>query len=216
MKVGQKIISGFLLAVLLIGIVGYFGIRTSNEMQKNFASEVKVSSFVLKVSEKGTVTFAATLTEDLEELIQLEEKANQLREEINVLNSDLLKDSDIKNSVSFQSFLKTKNDHDKDQEQVFRLHNELLTRQDLFGEYHLVEEAVRQRLRVLLFRTNDLELIQGFGLMESYSKKALFQYKDKEHVDTWLLSIRKLRSDVLRKARQEKILLKCSLEGCLN
>lgn len=207
MKIGQKIILGFLLAILLVGIVGYFGIRTSNEIQKTFTLETKVSSLVSKVSEKGTVTFAATLTEDLKELIQLEEKANQLRDEIRDLDSDLLKNPDIKNSVNFQSFLKTKNDHDKDQEQVFRIHKELLTRQDLFGESHLVEEAVRQRLRTPLLRTNDLELITGFELMKSHSKEALFQYQDGEHVDEWLESIRRLRSDVERKAGQERILL---------
>ena len=207
MKIGQKIILGFLLAILLVGIVGYFGIRTSNEIQKTFTLETKVSSLVSKVSEKGAVTFAATLTEDLEELIQLEEKANQLRDEIRDLDSALLKNPDIKNSVNFQSFLKTKNDHDKDQEQVFRIHKELLTRQDLFGESHLVEEAVRQRLRTPLLRTNDLELIIGFELMKSHSKEALFQYQDGEHVNEWLESIRRLRNDVKRKAGQERILL---------
>lgn len=149
MKIDQKIILGFLLAVLLVGIVGYFGIRTSSEMRKNFDSEAKISSLVLKVSEKGTVTFTATLIKDLEELVELEEKANQLRDEIQALESDLLKDPDIRYSLNFQSFLNTKVNHDKDQEHVFKIHNELLTRQDLFGESHLVEEeAVRQQLRV--------------------------------------------------------------------
>ncbi|MBI2624177.1 HAMP domain-containing protein [Candidatus Parcubacteria bacterium] len=207
MNVGQKIISGFLLAVLLVVIVGYFGIRTSNEAREGSIVEAEMSRLALKVAEKGTITFAATLTKDLDEFARLEEKANQLRDEIDSINSALLKDPNIKNSVDFQSFLAVKNDHDKDQEQVFRIHGELLARQTLFGDSPLVEEAVRQRLRAILDKTNDLELIKNFVSMEILSKEAVFQHRNKESVDKWIESIHKLRSDIEKKVRPDRILL---------
>ncbi|MDO8600994.1 MAG: HAMP domain-containing sensor histidine kinase [bacterium] len=207
MNVGQKIISGFLLAVLLVVIVGYFGIWTSNKAREGSLVEAEMSNLALKVAEKGTITFAATLTKDLNEFAKLEEKANQLRNEISGISSGLLKNSNIKNSIDFQSFLAVKNDHDKDQEQAFGIHRELLERQTLFGDSPLVEEAVRQRLRAVLNTTNNFELIKNFGLMEVLSKEAVFQYRNKESVDAWIASIRKLRSDIERNVGLDRILL---------
>ncbi|MDO8537172.1 MAG: hypothetical protein Q7R94_02915, partial [bacterium] len=205
MNVGQKIISGFLLAVLLMVTVGYFGIRTSNKTREGSLVETEMRNLSLEIAEKGTITFTATLTKNLDELDRLEERANQLRDEIDGVSSTLLKDSNIKNSVDFQSFLDVKNDHNKDQEQTFRIHRELLERQTLFGDSPRVEEAVRQRLRAVLDKTNNFELIKSFGLVEVLGKEAIFQYRNKESVDRWITSIRKLRSDIERSAGPDKI-----------
>jgi len=195
------------LAVLLVVIVGYFGIRTSNKAREGSILEAEMSNLALKVAEKGTITFAATLTKNLDEFARLEEKANQLRADIDSINSVLFKDPNIKNSVDFKSFLAVKNDHDKDQEQVFKIHRELLARQTLFGDSPLVEEAVRQRLRLVLNKTKNPELIKNFGSIEILSKEAVFQYQNKESADKWIESVRKLKNDIEKKVRPDKILL---------
>lgn len=207
MNVGQKIISGFLLAVLVVVIVGLFGLRTSNKAREGSMLETEMSSLALKVAEKGTVTFAATLTKDLDEFARLKKKANQLRDEIDTINSTLLEDSAIKQSSGFQTFLAVKKDHDKDQEQVFRIHQELLARQSLFVDSPLVEESVRQRLRAILDEISDPELIKSFGSAEILRREAVFRYQNKESVDRWLESIRGLMSDIESKASPDRRLL---------
>lgn len=196
MNIGQKIISGFLLAVLLMATIGYFGIRTSNKAREGSAVEADMSSLALKIAEKGTITKTATLTKNLDEFAKLEENANKLRDEIDSISSALLKDPNLKDSVDFQSFLLVKDNHNKDQERAFRIHRELLERQMLFGDSPSVEEAVRQRLRAIIAATNNLELVRSFGLVEVLSKEAIFQYRDRKSVDAWIESIRKLRNSI--------------------
>ncbi len=196
MNIGQKIISGFLLIVLLMATVGYFGIRTAQKAQEGAVTEAKMSSLALKIAEKGTVTFTATLTKNLDELASLEEKANTLRDEIDSISSVLLKDPNLKDNVNFKSFLSVKNDHNKDQKQAFSIHRELLDRQALFGDSPSVEESVRQRLRAVINTINNPELLKSFGLVEVLSKEAIFQYRDKKSVDAWIESIRKLKNDI--------------------
>ena len=189
LTIGLKLVLAFLAVALLVAIVGFIGTRTAGNMRQRFELATIVDDILVRFSDRDAAIIEAINSIDLEEYKSFKKEVEDLDMEIDGLNAEIRADFDIETVPGLVAFIVQDDFIDRIEHQLFQTHEERLTQQVVFAESYLLEKSQRYDVRTPIIESNDPSLIIAVANMQYFSKEALFQYGDQQHVDEWLESI---------------------------
>ncbi len=196
MNFRQKLFVGFLVIASLVGVVGYYGIRTLGIIQQNSQLADQLDQFLVKSRARDSVLSKITNSADVAIFMELKQELRQLHADADALSAQMLKLPRFKTIADMTKVVQIENEYDKTEKTILQRHHELLTQKKVFTEAYPKEKALRYALRKPIFRTKDPKLIRDFGSLQYFGKEALYQYEDKKHVHEWLQSINNVANGI--------------------
>ncbi|MFH1668448.1 MAG: HAMP domain-containing protein [Candidatus Woesearchaeota archaeon] len=195
MKISAKLIAGFFVLSLLLGFVGYFGITSVNSIQENNHITTEIIELTDLLDSSLIQVLRLVETETLDDHNNIKSKIEDIRIEFDILHEKkhVKNIEDLMDKVGFHDNI---DEFTKISNGILATHKEKLIQNKEFSEKYALEKDLRYKTRESLTVLRDVELREDLALMEYYSKEAIFQYKDQEHVDKWLESIEKLKDRV--------------------
>lgn len=187
--IGLKLVSGFMAVALLVAIVGYIGTRTASNMRQRFELSTAVDAVLVKSLDHEAALSEVINSMELEEFESLKKEVESLNKEVQALVTELLADFDIEAVPGLRAFIDQQAPYDKIESRLLQGQEELLTLKLVFAERYLAEKAQRYEVRTPIFESKDPDLIIDVGNLQYFSKEALYQYGDQQHVDEWVESI---------------------------
>lgn len=172
LKIGPKLIIGFVAVALLVGGIGYYSVNHIYKIQKNL--EV--------VNKLKVLTFSVIQTQDLEEYNDLKKQVDDIRE---ILVSTKGTSQKIKDFILISN-------------EIIEIQKEKLEQDKFFTEQYLSEKEKRHALMDDIYPVNDAQLNKILGSMIYYSKEALYQYREQTYIDEWFNKIQALKTEVTR------------------
>ena len=224
MKIGLRLNLGFLAVALLVLVVGYVSLNATNRIKKQSAiSDASKTLFVNILGMEETL-HAYLLSEDPAELSNINEKHRRYDEFSEMWLEALAQGSDsaeFRSKDAYKTWVKygyeakgvrvpsapevsgmveemkeIYEDMHKDCRPAMDLHSEQLKAKARFDEEYLKEREKRHGISDGTYKAKNPTLHRDLGNMVYKSKEALFEYRDKKHLDEWLESIRTLKTDI--------------------
>jgi len=202
MKIGTKLTIGLMVIASLVGLVGIFSVNSYNTVQRNSKIVKEVLEFGILLDTSLVKLLALTQTENIEDYLREKSDYEQIRAKFDALSKQL-GEEDIKDLLALgfdvESFNKDTDDLAKISNRLIALQKRKLAKIKKFEEkYKQIERDLRKnKIREPLFALQDPALTKDVGFLQYYSKEALFQYKDQEHIDQWVDSIERIKNNPL-------------------
>lgn len=203
------------IALIIIG-VGYFGFFSSKKIESQ-ANIVEVSkNLVINMSEGQNILNNYLSTANTEELGEIKKEMENNDKTINqwikklgygadykrfnINNSGIVDESkEIIFNDRVSKIVEKIDVLKKESEIIYfelvNVHDEFLELKKEFDLESPNEKEKRHKIQEIIAKENEPVLIRSMGNVLYYSKEALYQYKDEEHIDKWLQSIVKLKKD---------------------
>jgi len=192
MRIGIKLILGFLIVALLVGFVGLFGITSNNTIQKNNQIALEMRELMEELDDLFIDTLLLIETENLDDYQRIKSSFENTRIEFDVLHG---KNNEIITNLIGESFNENVDKFTKISNSIIAVHKEKLAEDREFNEKKEIERDLRHKIRTPLFELNDAVLTENVGNMQYKSKEALYQYGDQKHVDEWLSAIEDVKNN---------------------
>jgi len=236
MTIKNKLITGFLMISLLVGIVGFIGLYSVKKIQQINAISVATKNLLLHTKSEVENMRNYIQTDDQSLLVQLnnvqkwhdKEKNFWLEALMYGTNSEKFKSEDKyavwlkeNNNINVifdndiaeisEDIEKNFDDYEDNEEQIRMIHNDILRKKNQLHLEYSKENSIRNELKDIVYKTNNQTLIKYFNTLLDNGKEALFHYKDKKYFDNWLDSIMKIKaaSNELDKQLTENITKLC-------
>ena len=223
MRIGQKLILGFLGVAVLVGIVGYVAFNATNTLKELSSITDASKTLRAEMSDARETLHRYILTEDPDELAQIKAEHDDREEKIEMwiealgygADSAEFKAKDVYKtwvkggyeakgiSVAFNQGIgeiaeRMEEPFEEKREAAAALittHDAKLAAKAKFNQQYPEEKEKRHAIRDIVYKSNNPTLLKDISKMIYKSKEALFQYKDKKHLDEWLESIKALKID---------------------
>jgi len=222
MKIGQKLILGYLGIVILVGVVGHVGFNSNNTIKGLSSIMVASKTLMLEIADAEETLYDCILNEDPDKLSQIKAEHDKYEKRIEMWIKALGHGTDS-DEFKAKNVYKTWIEDDynakginivfnpeiaemaKRMEEPFKnkreaaaaliaAHDDKLAAKAKFNEEYPKEKEKRHAITDFLYKSNSKALLKDIGQMIYYSKEALYQYGDKEHIDEWLASIETLKA----------------------
>ena len=195
MKIGVKLIVGFLVVTLLMGfVIGIFSITSINTIQKNNQIGKEITGHIDLLDRSLIQLLQLIETEKLDDYYSIKSSIENIIKEFDILH---VKGKEyIHEFKGFETFEKDVEEFTKVSNGIIAVHKEKLVQNKEFIEKQALEKDLRYKMRSPLITLNDSELRGDIAFMEYYSKETIYQYKDQKHLDTWLESIERVKNRV--------------------
>jgi len=196
MRVGTRLTSGFLLITLLMGFIGYMANNSTKLIQQNNQIESNERKLTALLDRSLVLILQLIETKNLSEYNRMKLGLEDTRKEFDLLNKETKQNADV--------FRKEISDLEKNigkftiiSNRIISVHKEKLVQNKELDEKEVLEKDLRHNaIRIPLNELNNTALIISATSMEYYSKEAIYQYKDLQHVNEWLDSIQKTKSEI--------------------
>jgi len=106
----------------------------------------------------------------------------------NIFNHDLIKED-------LESLLINKHTILRNFEKMHTLQTKKLSVNKSSEENYIKEKEIRQKIDNMLTKNDNMSWTKSFADIKYYSKEALFQYQDEEHLNLWLTSAKQLEEE---------------------
>ena len=193
LKIGPKLIIGFLSVALLVGFVGVLGITSTTTIQKNNEVETDIRDIMELLDDLLRGFLQLIETQNLDDYSGIKSSVETTRKEFDVLHKKV---ELIHNIREFEGFDKDIEEFTTISNGIIAIHKEKLVQKREFDKRAVLERDLRRKIRTPLFALHDAAVTEAIGSMQYKSKEALYQYGDQKHVNEWLESIEKVKSNV--------------------
>jgi len=206
MKIGKKLIVGFMAIALLVGFVGIFSIISHRNIQTNVEIKTKILELGILLKKSTVELLALVQTETIEDYIREKSGYEETRTEFDALfkqlnNKYAKKLPDL--GFDTEVFYKDADHLATISNRLIALHKRCLAKNKVSEEKKNMESQLRHKIRYTLFALKDDALTREVELLQYKSKEALYQYKDQEHSVEWLDSIGAIKDNPLITASQD-------------
>jgi len=196
MRVRTRLTSGFLFLTLLMGFIGYMATNSTRLIQQNNQIELNERKLSSLLDRSLVLILQLTETKNLSEYNRIKLGLEDTRQEFDLLQKET--------KQTAYGFLKEISNLEKStgeftiiSNRIIGVHKEKLVQNKELDEKEALEENLRcNAIRIPLNKLNNTALIISATSMEYYSKEAIYQYKDLQHVNEWLDSIQKTKSEI--------------------
>ena len=196
MRVRTRLTSGFLFLTLLMGFIGYMATNSTRLIQQNNQIELNERKLSSLLDRSLVLILQLTETKNLSEYNRIKLGLEDTRQEFDLLQKET--------KQTAYGFLKEISNLEKStgeftiiSNRIIGVHKEILVQNKELDEKEALEENLRcNAIRIPLNKLNNTALIISATSMEYYSKEAIYQYKDLQHVNEWLDSIQKTKSEI--------------------
>jgi len=224
-RIIQKLIAGFLVVASLVLVTGFVGYYSINIINKQTAISDAARDMGLNINADRSNLHQYMLTEDPDKLTQLYESSEKLYDITVMWIEALCHGTDSKEFKSNDDVYKTWEEGGYEakgrsvsfdpkiagrvreieelleaSEVVFfeakTAHDKRLAAKARFADNYPKGKDLRYALMDTVYATNNPTLFRDMGYIAYYSKEALFQYGDEEHINMWYDSITTLKTDV--------------------
>ncbi len=213
MNIRKKVIFSFIVLVVFIISISSLSLLTTYHMKENSSFAKQVSRLINIQEDMNELINFSILENSLEKLKKIKEKFNtyendfeSLREDINQKNQKDFIDYILPNIRQNKDILVSLNNLFRNEHSIELIFDEIYKYQDkhiyhdeLFNDLYPKENDKRKLLQELIFKTNNLKLIQEFGNLRYYSKETLYQHKDKKRFLSWTNSIDEIILELTKK-----------------
>lgn len=217
MKLGIKLISGFLAVALLVGFVGIFGVISNNTLQENNEIGMEVAEMMNLLDHSLIEILKLITTENLDDYYADKSEIEDFRKEYGVLHEKLHEENEeelLELGFDLETFHQNVGEFTRISNKIIATHQEGLVRDREFDEKKSLEKEKRLAIRDAIWLTNNVELYKLIDRVGVHSKAALYQYKNKEYVDKWLKDIQNLKAGITTAAFTEEE--KASIQNDIN
>jgi len=199
-KIGNKLIIGFMVIASLVGLVGIFSVISHNNIQTNSKIITEVLELGILLDESLVKLLALNQTENIKDYVREKSDYEQIRAEFDALFKKLDEENEKQLQdlgFNIEAFHKDADELAKISNRLIALHKRELAKNKASKEKKRLEKELRHKTQDTLFALQDNALIRDVELMQYKSKKALYQYKDQRHCIEWLDSISKIKDNSL-------------------
>ena len=193
MKISTKLVISFVLVAALVVLVGFFGFTAITSIQENNAMQSGVAKLVDLLDDSLVQVLQLVETDNVEEYTKIKSNIEHLRVDFDRLSKET---SFLSGLEGFEDFELTVADFTTISNGIIAVHKEKLGQDKEFSEKQKIARDVRHKLPGAILAIHDLTLTEQFGFMQYYSKEAIYQYKDQEHLDEWFASIQAVRNTI--------------------
>ncbi len=200
MKVGKKLIIGFMIIASLVGFVGIFSVISHNNIQTNSKIITKVLELDILLDESLVELLALIHSENVEDYIREKSDYEQTRAKFDALFKQLNNEYTKKlQDLGFntETFCKNADELAKISNRLIAHHKRSLAKNRASEEKESLEKELRHNILSALVALQDSALTRDVELMRYKSKEAIYQYKDQKHGVEWLDSISKVKDNSL-------------------
>jgi len=198
MKIGKKLVIGFMLIASLVGFVGIFSTISHNKIQTNSKIVTKVLELNTLLDESVVKLLALIQTETVEDYIGEKLDYEQIRAEFDALFKQLNTEHAKKlTDLGFkvEAFNEDARELAKISNSLIAIHKRCLAKNNVFKEKESLERQLRHKTIPALVALQDNALTRDADIMQYKSKEAIYQYKDQEHGVEWLEAISKIKDN---------------------
>ena len=200
MKIGPKLIIGFMAIASLVGFVGIFSAVSHNNIQTNSEIITKVLELDILLDESLVKLLAMIQTGNTEDYVREKTDYEETRAEFDALlkqlnNEYAKKLPDL--GFNVKTFRKDAGELAKISNRLIYLHKQCLAKDKVSEEKKSLEKELQPRIKNALAALRDEALTRDVELMQYKSKEAIYQYKDQEHGVEWLETISKVKNNPL-------------------
>ena len=200
MKIGKKLIIGFMAIASLVGLVGIFSALSHNNIQANSRITTEVLELRILVNKSLVELLALNQTENIKDYVRAKSDYEQIRAEFDALFRKLGEEIEKRLQVlgiNLEAFHEDADRLARISNRLIALHKRKLARSKEFEEKKRLERQLRRKIHMPVLDLKDLTLTDDIGFLQYHSKETLFQYKDQEHLDQWLERIQKIKNNPL-------------------
>ncbi|MFH1615506.1 MAG: ATP-binding protein [Planctomycetota bacterium] len=206
MKIGNKLIIGFLVIASLVGFVGIFSAISHNNIQANNEIVTKVLELDTLIDESLVKLLALIQTGAVEDYIREKTDYEEIRAEFDSLfkqlnNEYAKKLPDL--GFNVEAFNKDAGELAKISNGLIAIHKRCLAKNKVFKEKESLEKELRHKTIPALAAIQDNALTRDADIIQYKSKEAIYQYKDQKHSVEWLEAISKVKNNSLIAASQD-------------
>jgi len=196
----------FVVIILLILATFFLNAVLLTKLEENNQSRKEISKLVLMQENMNILVKDATTTTNKKELYDTKKEFHKYEKMFEELKNKLIikdkddfldffikdihKNSKILNHLALLS--KSEKEIEKNFDNIYNLQLEQIELKNLFSENYPKENILRTNLEQDILKTKNIRLIKSFSDIKYYSKEVLFQYKEKEYLDTWIEKIESL------------------------
>ncbi len=210
MNIRKKVIISFIILMVFIIAISLLGLINTYQIKEDSSFAKDISKLIRIQEDMNDVIHQTINEENIENLkaiknnfVQHEKTFEALRKEItkkdrkdflDSLLNDIHQNRDIEKSL----VLLFENEHSIELifDEIYDIQTKKLIYAATFEDAYPKENSKRKTLQVLIFKTENLYLIQEFGNLKYYSKETLYQHRDEERFQKWLDSIDKIQKVV--------------------
>jgi len=200
MKIGTKLIIGFMTIASLVGFVGIFSAISHKNIQINSKIITKVLELDILLDKSLVKLLALVQTENAKDYLREKTDYEKTRAEFDALFNSLNNEYAQKLpdlGFDVKLFRKDAGELAKISNRLIALQKQCLAKDKASKEKKSRETELRDKTLTALFALQDNALIKDAELMQYKSKEALYQYKDQEHGIEWLETISKVKDNPL-------------------
>lgn len=206
MKIGKKLIIGFMVIASLVGFVGVFSAISHNNIQTSSKIIIKVLELDTLLDESVVKLLTLAQTENIKDYVREKLDYEQIRAEFDALFKQLKNEYAKKLpdlGFNTKSFRNGASELAKTSNRLIALHKRRLIKNNTSKERMNQESQLRHKIRVASFALQDDSLVRDVERMQYKSKEAIYQYKDQKHGVEWLESISKIKDNSLVVSSQD-------------
>jgi len=187
MKLGVKLITGFLLVAFLVGFVGIFGIASNNTIQKNNKIGREVIELINLLDRSLVQALLLIETRNLDDYRKIKSNVENIRKDFDRVHE---KREEFLHSIKgFRAFDENIGTFTRISNGIIAIHKGKLVREREFTQKAILERDLRRKIRTPIFAFKEATFTEDIGSLQYKSKEALYQYRDQKHVDEWLETI---------------------------
>ncbi|WP_375725181.1 HAMP domain-containing protein [Arcobacter sp. KX21116] len=206
MNIRKKVIYSFAVLILFILSISSLSLITTYHMKENSSFAKEISKLIIIQEDMNELINLATVENSTDNLNEIKKNFNSYEKDFEYLKSEILKKnekdfidnilSNIRQNSYITKYLNKlfENEHAIELifDEVYSFQKKHIYNDNLFKNIYPKENDTRNSLQNLIFKTNNLSLIQEFGNLKYYSKETLYQHKDEARFSKWLNSIDKI------------------------
>lgn len=221
LKIIHKMIIGTILMVLIIVSVGYFGFNINNRIDTQSRIVEASRSMAINITEGQELLSRYLSADNLDKMGMIEKemvsKSDIVNAWIKILTNNKItkseaipieKDLEVFGVTNQENILSdpalekiaksielSKNQLNDIYLDLIKVHEDKIKLLNDFDLLYQKEKEQRYIIKNTINESSDLELTRIIGDVLYFSKEALYQYRDQEHIDQWLLSINNLKNE---------------------
>lgn len=207
-KIQTRLTRSFIMVALLVAFVGYVTISSQNKIQENNKLESQITEMICALDSSLILSLELVTTQNLDDFRDTKSKIENTINEHDILHEKIM--PLLNGQEEIESHIEYTDKFNKVSNSLIATHRQRLVQNKEFDEKTTLEKKLRYEIKTPLLASGNITLIEQFGSLEYFSKEAIYQYKDEEHIDEWLGAIMKLEKlltdpDTLEKLKSYRL-----------
>ncbi len=192
MKLSNLLVIFLIFILMMISFLAYNGIISDRRIQDNSNSLIGFNKVSGIMKDLQIYTLLLKTTDNMGEFnsisILMDSVKLEFEDKFKIKTPDCIEREELNSIISdFEELSKIS-------DEIKELQKEKIENREIFDSKRDPERNMRHAIRDIAYTYEDIELTKRVSKLIYYSKEALFQYKNKKKVDSWLDSIENLKN----------------------